>query len=50
MLVFKQIGGGKQELERLEVFTVDEGQIEVVSPQEVYDLPERWSCDTFGLL
>ena len=42
MLVFKQIGGGKQGLERLEVFTVDEGQIEVVSPREVYELPERW--------
>ena len=42
VLVFKQIGGGKQELERLEVFTVDEGQLEVVAPQEVYELPERW--------
>ena len=41
VLVFKQIGG-KQELERLEVFTVDEGQLEVVGPQEVYKLPERW--------
>ena len=43
VLVFKkQIGGGKQELERLDVFTVDEGQLEMVSPEEVYELPERW--------
>ena len=42
VLVFKkQIGGGKQELERLDVFTVDEGQLEMVSPEEVYELPER---------
>jgi len=47
VLVFKQIGGGKQELERLEVFTVDEGQLEVVSPQEVYDLPESLSASAF---
>ena len=49
VLVFKQIGGGKQELEKLEVFTVDEGQLEVVGPEEVYDLPERWN-DNFRLL
>ena len=48
--MFKQTGGGKQELERLEVFTVDEGQIEVVGPQEVYELPKRWRYNTFGLL
>ena len=48
--MFKQNGGGKQRLERLEVFTVDEGHIEVVSPQEVYELPERWSYNIFGLL
>ena len=41
-LVFKQVNGGNQQLEKLEVFTVDEGQLEVVSPQEVYELPERW--------
>lgn len=43
VLVFKQIYGCKQELERLEVFTVDEGQLEVVCPQEVFELPERCS-------
>ena len=46
-LVFKQVNGGNQQLEKLEVFTVDEGQLEVVSPQEVYELPERWILDTF---
>ena len=43
VLVFKQVSGGKKELERLEVFTIDEGQLEVVGPHEVYELSERCS-------
>ena len=41
VLVYKQVVGGGRQLEKLEVFTVDEGLLEVVNPGEVYELPER---------
>ena len=46
-LVYGTAGGGGRRLERLEVFTVDEGAVEVVGPQEVYVLPAALSADAF---
>ena len=46
-LVYGPAGGGGRRLERLEVFTVDEGSVEVVGPEEVYVLPTALSAEAF---